>query len=152
MPKTQNPKAIALFLAALIKLSKVGLLEQSHLPRSLAEALEALRSPDTPYWCWGYSFPWQTRTLLVPRGAPNLVSTAFVADALLDLYEECREPRWLDMATSAADYLLDDLYWTDGAADAGFDYPAPSARTRVHNANFLGAALLCRVVPALAEA
>ena len=145
VPRTQNPKGLALFLSALLNLSKVGLLKEQALIRSLAERLQALRSPDSGYWCWGYSFPWQTRTLLVPRGAPNLVCTTFAANALLDLYEECHEPRWLDMAISAADYVLDELYWTEGSTVAGFSYPTPSSKSQVHNANFLGAALLCRV-------
>lgn len=145
VPRMQNPKGLALFLSALLKLSKLGLLEEPALIRSLAERLQALRSPDSGYWCWGYSFPWQTRTLLVPRGAPNLVCTTFVANALLDLYEECRETRWLDMAVSAADYVLKELYWTDGSTVAGFSYPTPSSKSQVHNANFLGAALLSRI-------
>ena len=104
----------------------------------------ALRSPGSPYWCWGYSFPWQTRTIIVPRGAPNLVCTTFVAGALLDLYERCHESEHLRMAVSAAEYVLTELYWSDGVV-AGFGYPLPTVRTQVHNANFLAAALLCRV-------
>jgi hypothetical protein len=49
------------------------------------------------------------------------------------------------MAISAAEYLLDELYWTEGPSIAGFSYPVPSSRAQVHNANLLGAALLCRV-------
>ena len=48
------------------------------------------------------------------------------------------------MAKSAAEYLLNELYWSEGA-NAGFSYPLPSLRVQVHNANFLGAALLCRI-------
>jgi hypothetical protein len=98
-----------------------------------------------PYFCWGYSFPWQTRTILVPRFAPNLVCTTFVANALLDAYEASREPGCLDMAASAAEYILNELYWTEGESTACYSYPLPTSRGRVHNANFLGAALLCRV-------
>jgi hypothetical protein len=143
--REQNPKAIALFLMACLKLSKLGLLEQENLVEMMAEKLVAIRSENTPYWCWGYSFPWQTRTILVPRGAPNLVCTTFVANALLDLYEENHESRYLSMAASAAEYILNELYWTENESIAGFSYPLPSSRQRVHNANFLGAALLCRI-------
>lgn len=143
--KEQNPKAIALFLKAFIKLSRLGLLDQEDLVEVMAEKLVSLRSESTPYWCWGYSFPWQTRTILVPRGAPNLVCTTFVANALLDAYEVNHESRYLSMAASAAEYILDELYWTESKSIAGFSYPLPSSRQRVHNANFLGAALLCRI-------
>ena len=146
VPKTQNPKGVALFLTAFLKLAKLGLLDQEEeLVGIMAEKLSDLRSPNTPYWCWGYSFPWQTRTLLVSRGAPNLVCTSFVANALLNLYEASREARYLNMAVSAAEYILNELYWTENNSVAGFSYPAPSSRSQVHNANFLGAALLCRV-------
>jgi len=53
--------------------------------------------------------------------------------------------RCLSMATSAAEYILNELYWTEDDSTAGFSYPLPSLRSRVHNANFLGAALLCRI-------
>lgn len=145
IPKTQNPKAIALFLMALLKLSRLGLLKEEKVIRHMQDRLVALRSPDSSYWSWGYSFPWQTRTLLVPRGAPNLVCTTFVANALLDAYDKTGSSAFVKMAVSAADYLLKELYWTDSDDKACFAYPNPSARVPVHNANFLGAALLCRI-------
>lgn len=145
VPKTSNPKGLALSLAALLRLSKIGLLDEEDLIERMVEQLMALRSPNTPYWCWGYSFPWQGRTVLVPKGAPNLVCTTFVANALLDLYEINQESRCLSMATSAAEYILRDLYWTEGNSTAGFSYPLPGLQARVHNANFLGAALFHRI-------
>ncbi len=145
VPKTQNPKGLALFLGALLKLSKLGLLDREDLIPSLLDRLIALRSPGTSYWCWGYSFPWQTRTIVVPRGAPNLVCTTFIADALLDMYEQRGDARCLEMAKSAAEYILNDLYWTDGASVHSLSYPLAGLPVRIHNANLLGAALLGRV-------
>jgi hypothetical protein len=145
VPRTQNPKALALFLASLLKLAKLGLLDDEGLVAAMTDKLAALRSRDIAYWCWGYSFPWQTRTIVVPRGAPNLVCTTFVVNALLDAYEACGDSRYLSMAVSAAEYIVNDLYWTDGDHVACLSYPLPTSRTRVHNANLLGAALLCRV-------
>ncbi len=144
IPKTQNPKGIALSLTACLRLAALGVGQHDELVALLTERLIALRSEDAAYWCWGYSFPWQTRRLVVPRGAPNLVCTSFVADALLDAYEQRQEPRCLSMAASAAEYVLNELYWTERGS-AGFAYPLPSVRATIHNANFLGAALLCRV-------
>ncbi len=145
IPKTQNPKAIALFLSAFLKLSRIGVINTGDLVEPMIERLIALRSQGVPHWCWGYSFPWQTRTIVVPRGAPNLVCTTFVGNALLDAYEQRQDRRCLDMAMSTAQYILDKLYWTDGMSVAGFSYPLPDLRNQVPNANFLGAALLCRV-------
>ena len=145
IPKTQNPKAIALFLSAFLKAPQLPASGDGDVAGSLAEILIALRSPGTAYWCWGYSFPWQTRTIVVPRSAPSLVCTVFAAEALLDLYEARKQEAHLSMAVSAAEYLLNELYWTDSCGTASFSYPLPSLRSRTHNANFLAAALLCRI-------
>lgn len=142
--KEENPKAIALFLMGFLKLARLGFRGYGELAATMAEKLVALRSRNTPHWCWGYSFPWQTRTVLVPKGYPNLVCTTFAGNALLDAYESNAEARYLGMAASAAEYMLNDLYWAEGDA-AGLSYPLPSLRTQVHNANFLGAALLSRI-------
>jgi hypothetical protein len=141
--KEQNAKAMALFVMALLKMSD-GAASEPDPVAEVARRIEELRSPGTRYWCWGYSFPWQTRKLLVPRGAPNLVCTTFVATALLDLYEARNEPKHLEMATSAGEYITRELYWEAGGA-AGFSYPMPGDQTRVHNANLLAAALLFRI-------
>jgi hypothetical protein len=145
VPKTQNAKAMALFLSALLQLSKAGYPGHDNLTGLMIERLVALRSPGTQYWCWGYSFPWQTRTIVVPLATPNLVCSTFVAGALLDAYEELQDARCLSMAVSAAEYILNELYWDDGQSGCGFSYPLPALRSRTHNANFLAAALFCRV-------
>lgn len=145
IPPTQNAKALALFLGAALRLRSVEGAGTGTLVDGLIERLIALRSPGTAAWCWGYSFPWQTRTRVVPRGAPNLVCTVFVAGALLDAYEQQGDRRCLDMAISAARYILKELYRTDGDRVAGFSYPLASMPPHIHNANFLGAALLCRL-------
>jgi hypothetical protein len=145
VPRTSNPKGLALFLAALLKLSKSGLLDQGDLVKVIAEKLISLRSPNTDYWCWGYNFPWQTRTIIVPQSAPNLVCTTFAGNALLDAFDRDRESLYLEIAVSAAEYIMNELLWTEGDVTACFRYPLPTSLTRVHNANFLGAAFLCRV-------
>jgi len=144
IPKTQNPKALALFLTASLTVRRAGVDAGDGLAESMIDRLAQLRSPGDR-WSWGYSFPWQTRTMIVPRGAPNLVCTTFVADALLDAYEELDERRCLTMAVSAAEYILEELYRSDGEAMAGFSYPLASMPPVIHNANLLSAALFCRV-------
>ncbi len=144
IPKTQNPKGLALFLSAILKLWRLGLLEDKGLAGVLAQRIVDLRSPGTEHWCWGYSFPWQTRTMLVPRGAPNAVCTIFVAGGLLNLYEQFGDTQYLAMGVSAAEYVRQ-LLWTDRDGTVALSYPLPSMRTPIHNANLLGAALLCRV-------
>ena len=144
-PETQNPKALALILGSQIRLHRLGLLVRTDQIDAVADRLVQLRSPSIDDWCWGYSFPWQTRTVLVPRAAPNLVCTVFVANALLDLYELRGDTANLEYARSAADYLLNELLWSTGETIHSFAYPLSTSRVPVHNANLLGAALLCRV-------
>jgi hypothetical protein len=159
VPKTQNPKALALFLMAFIRLRKIRLLENDDLIDHMVERLIALRSPnqsnsnnssnsinpENPYWCWGYCFPWQTRTIIVPKDYANIVCTTFVANALLELYQHRGDQGCLKMAVSSAEYILNELYWEKEYDEAGFSYPLPKLDNIVHNANFLGSALLSRL-------
>ena len=145
VPKTQNPKALGLFLSAFVKLSQTDVPDRDQLIALMIDRLDAMRSEGTPYFCWGYSFPWQMRKGVVPAGTPNLVCTTFAATALLDAYDHSGDSRCLAMATSAAEYILNELYWTDGGSVHSFSYPLPSVRVQVYNANFLAAALLCRI-------
>src|SRR5260221_344770 len=87
VPRTHNPKGLALFLSALVKLSRVGLLDDDQHVRRLTDLLLQSRTSGSSYSCWGYSFDWQTRTKLIPRGSPNIICTTFAANALLDAFE-----------------------------------------------------------------
>ena len=80
----------------------------------------------------------------MPADAPNVVCTTFVAEALLDAYAWRQDRACLDMALSAGEYIVNDLYWNDGRR-VGFSYPVPGLRGETHNANLLAAALLCRL-------
>jgi len=144
VPKTPNPKGIALFLSSLTKLSKIGLIDGDKGIDMMADKLLALRSPDERYSCWGYNFDWQTRGELVPKGSPNIICSTFAANALLDACEQSRKSLWLDTAVSAADFILDVLFWRDRGSIACFSYTT-FGRSEIHNANLLGAALLCRI-------
>jgi hypothetical protein len=144
IPKTRNSKGMALFLSSLIKLDRKGFLGDEGLIKSMAEELLAMRIADSRYASWGYSFDWQTRHYLVPKTTPNIICSTFAANSLLDGYERLRHVPWLEIAASTADFLLDRLFWREGPSTACFSY-TPIERARVHNANLLGAALLCRV-------
>jgi len=144
VPKTPNPKGIALFLSSLTKLSKIGIVDRDKEIGGMVDRLLALRSPDERYSCWGYNFDWQSRSVLVPKRTPNIICSTFAANALLDAYEQSPKSLWLDAAMSAADFILDVLFWRDGSSQACFSY-TPLGRSEIHNANLFGAALLCRI-------
>lgn len=142
---TQNPKGLGLFLSSLVLLGRAGAVANGAAIDQLVGRLVDLRSKNTPHWCWGYNFPWQTRTVLVPRWSHNLVCTTYAASGLLDVYGQDPKPEYLEMAVSAAEYLLEDLYWQSGDSVCGFGYPLPQVHNQVHNANLLAAALFSRV-------
>jgi hypothetical protein len=146
----QNPKALGLFLSFYARRAKAGDEAARLHAGTVARRLLKLRSPGVAHWCWGYSFPWQMRTRLVPRFAPNLVCTTFAAEGLLDAYEAGLGDQFLASAAGAGEYLACELYWEDGCR-AAFAYPLPDIKVPIHNANLLGAALLCRLAQATGE-
>lgn len=152
IPKTQNSKALGVFLSSFLNMSAEQAADRDNLIGNMIRLIAAKKSPGASYWCWGYSFPWQTRFEVVPAEAPNLVCTTFVASALLDAYDQVGDHKCLEMAVSAGEYIVNDLYWTEGSGVAGFSYPQPGVRSKTHNANLLAAALLCRVYKHIGDA
>ena len=144
VPKTPNPKGVALFLSSVVRLSKSGTIDGRDDIAPLAGKLMALRSPGRPQACWGYNFDWQQRRKLVPQGSPNIICTSFAGNALLDAHERTPDRAWTEAASSAADFILNDLFEREDGGMAFFRYTLV-ARDKVHNANLLGAAFLCRV-------
>jgi len=143
VPKTLNPKGAALLLSSLIRLAEAGTIEPDSTIRSLMGRLVEARSPIGGGVAWGYNFDWQTRSYLVPKGSPNIICSSFAANALMDVYEFAKDPECLSIATKTAEFLQESLLWRESSF-ACFSY-TPIERTRIHNANLLGAALLCRV-------
>jgi hypothetical protein len=144
VPKTQNPKGIALFLSSIIRLSRAGMPQEGTEVTSLSNLLLATRTPGVRHSCWGYNFDWQTRGALVPKYSPNIICTSFAANALLDAFELSGDSSWLDVAANAGEFILEKLFWRDNDSQAYFCY-TPLERSQIHNANLLGAALLCRI-------
>jgi hypothetical protein len=166
VPKTENSKAIALFLMAFLKLKKLGLLKDESLIELMIQKLITLRSPrdlitrnselatrrlksvtcnlNNHYWCWGYNFDWQTRSLLVPEYTPNIICTTFAGNALLDAYQLYGNPRFLEFAISAGHFIINFLAGTVNGDEICFSY-TPLAVEQVHNANLLGAAFVSRL-------
>lgn len=143
VPKEQNPKGLALFLSALIKLMHLGLAEPTEINSMVARLLE-LRSKGWSRHCWGYNFDWQTRTYLVPRETPNIICTTFAGNALIDAYQAMGDSAYLEAADSAGHFLLESLHRTKGPDGSCFSY-TPLDRSQIHNANLLGAAFLARL-------
>jgi hypothetical protein len=144
VPKEENPKGLAVFCSALLVLSKTGFIKNDDAILHLLKRLIALKSKDTPYFCWGYNFDWQSRAFFLPKFVPNIICTTFAGNALLDAYEKFADGKYLDMAISAGNFLLEGLNITRTDDGICFSY-TPHDHGQVHNANLLGAAFLSRL-------
>ncbi len=111
--------------------------------RFLLNKLAELRSSGYENYCWGYNFDWQSRAFYAPRGAPNVVCTAFAAHAYMDWHKLTGSSEALAVAESSCRFLLDHLNRSEDAGGFCFSY-TPLDRSRVHNVNMLAAELLSR--------
>jgi len=56
VPKEQNPKALGLFVSALIRLQSINFSDVTRDIAALIKKIIELRSPNQPHYCWGYHF------------------------------------------------------------------------------------------------
>jgi polysaccharide biosynthesis protein VpsJ len=146
VPKGRNPKGVGLFI--------LGLLENFHRTGNTAFLDEAKQlgdwllenSCDKKVWrhcCWGYHFDWNARAFFVPKGKPNVITTVYVAQALLALSDVLEDLRYADAAYSAGDFIFDILL-TENEGRRFIAY-IPGETAFVHNASLWGAAWLAVV-------
>lgn len=145
VPKTLNAKGLGLILAAYVRRYRKWA-EKRDIDRAIwvGELLDANRSPGYKGACWGYPFDWANSGFYAPRGIPTIVNTAFVGHSLLDLYKTTNDEKWLTLARSACDFIINDLNRSYGKKGFCFSY-TPLDHARVYNANLLGSSLLARV-------
>jgi predicted glycosyltransferase len=146
VPKSENPKALALFLSGLLQGKDA--VTPDWLPEA-AQFGERLISIMQQSGGWGYPFPWQSRTHFVPRDTPNIVTTAFAGNALIALHSiselsglapgihsQCKIA-----IESACDYILRDIPRVESSDGLAFGYSKDSSQI-VFNASLLGAEFL----------
>ena len=136
------PLAPALLGQAASRLVAAG--EDAHLRDLARDALRTLFDDTT---CgedaWGYPWDTQTRWSHYPGGSPNVVATAFSANALAEAAVTFDEPAWRARAERAARWVACELFLPE---EGYFAYHGHSDRL-VHNANLLGAALVHELAP-----
>lgn len=155
VPKEYNAKGIGLFLSGYCNLyyivlkhpecsDKLGTKEEIIARiEELADLLISLQSKGYSGACWGYNFDWQARRLfLFPKYTPTVVATNFCATALMDAYEITNNRKYLDVALSAADFVLKDLHRTPYNDGFLFSYSPLKGNDTVFNASLLGSRLL----------
>jgi hypothetical protein len=111
VPKTINPKGLALFTMGLIDHYRVtGKRPYLEEAEGLLRRLLTLRSPGSwSGFCWGYPYPWQDLGFYAPPHTPNAVVTCFVGEAFLEAYRETGNVLYLDTVKNACGFLLKDL-------------------------------------------
>lgn len=148
---SHNPKALGIFLSAASALHAIDPLPGYRGDAlRLAALLEDLRSDGCSGACWGYDFPWEGRGFSRPSYAPTVVATVFIANGFLDAWERFHEPRFLDVARSACEFVLIDLNRTGTSESFCLSY-GPDDESQVYNASILGAQLLARVADATGD-
>jgi len=146
VPQKRNPKGIALFILGLLEDYK-----QTDDTAFLQQAIELAdwlltQTSEQKVWkhaCWGYHFDWNARAFFVPKGKPNVITTIYVAQALLALWQVTQQERFKDPAVDSADFIVKTLY-TEHDGRKFFAY-IPGEQAFVHNANLWAAAWVAKV-------
>ncbi|MFI3263174.1 MAG: delta-aminolevulinic acid dehydratase [Rikenellaceae bacterium] len=152
VPKEHNAKGIGLFLSGYCNLYQaiekgvdVGVSKEDCLDKInyLAELLISLQSKGYSGACWGYNFDWQARRLfLFPKCTPTVVATNFCATALMEAFEVTKNKKYLDVALTSANFVLNDLHRTPYKDGFLFSYSPLKGNDTVFNASLLGSRLL----------
>ena len=142
--KGYNPVTVAFALEAGAYLANADR-ESANMYRrralELVSDLQRLRSRAS-HACWGYDFDWESRYGgFVPAGAPTVVATGLVANALFVAHRTFDLPDAGALCVSAARFVLEDLPRQEGP-DGTFCWGYyPRDRQRVLNATMKGARL-----------
>ena len=146
VPPQKNSKGLALFaLATLAHYRRVKTVEAETQTRQLLGELWQARIKGYSGAAWGYNFAWQSRNFFAPRDTPMIVPTAFAARAFIEAHRAFNDDRYLQMARSSCDFILNDLNRTvDTKDEVCFSY-SPLDRTQIFNATLLAAETLASV-------
>jgi hypothetical protein len=98
---------------------------------------DALLKSSIPGWsghCWGYPFDWQCNKGLWKKNTPYITATPYAFEAFLGLHDATSEPKYLDVADSAARFVSSDLKDISTSANASASSYSPLDNTKVVNA------------------
>lgn len=148
VPRSENPKGLALFVMALLDAFQWSGEEHYRLEAErLLERLLALRSPGN--WsgsCWGYQYPWQDLGFFAPKATPNAVVTAFVCEAFLQAFRVTGERAMLAPVEEASRFFLHDLtVLKDEAEEMCLAYMPLAMNMRVMDVSILVASVLAQL-------
>ena len=142
-----NPKGLSLAIIAYCRLIQSGIFNYSFFKSNLEKMsnfLLSIRSPNFSQYCWGYNFPWQSSNRYLNKNEPTIVSSSYVGGAFIQLYDITKDKKYLRIAKSVCDFIIDDLNIMKADKKICFSYTCKDEYF-VHNANLLGASLLSKV-------
>ncbi len=94
---------------------------------------------------WGLPFDYSSRLCKLPRGVPNMITSYYCANALLDYYELIGNQMSYETICSVSQFIINDLGYLEFEDGSHCFCYVPIKKYAVHNANLLGAALLTRI-------
>ena len=153
VPKDYNAKGLGLLLTGYCNIYHIIKAKQNTLPYTekdiltqiyfLSDKLLEMKVDGYSGACWGYNFDWQARRLfLFPKNTPNVVTTYFVFYSLIEAYEITKKQKYLDIALSAANFVINDLSRTKKNEGFLFSYSPLDGNNTVYNASLLATKLL----------
>ena len=140
-----SSKGMAFFAQGYLKLYEThGKKEDLEKMRFCLQWLTENPSKQFKNYSWGNHFDYQSRGGNIPKGAPTIVWTGLIGHAFMDAYESLKDQKYLDVAKSACDFIIDELGWMDFGDAVCLRY-YPNATNDIHNSSMIGASLLARV-------
>jgi hypothetical protein len=100
----------------------------------LAEEILAYSIPGYSGHCWGYPFDWQNNKGMWPRNTPFITCTPYCFEAFLALHDATGEARYLEVASSIAEFIHEDLHDVPDGPDAAAGSYSPLDHSMVINA------------------
>lgn len=143
-----NPKAMGLFALGYLTAART-MTEQREAylteARKLLSWLETNKADGYHGMSCGYNYIWPNLRFTAPANFPNLVVTGNVIIAFLTAFEQLGEQRYLDVARSSIDFILNDLNTLiDTETDRAISY-IPGSKWIVLNNQGLAAVLMAWV-------
>ena len=108
VPKSINPKGIALFSMAYLNLYKNSQKDEYlDEARKLLAWLKENSCSFNGSNCWGYQYPWQDVGFFAKPNLPNRVVTYFVVSAFMDAYEVTGDETYFSIAKDSIPFFID---------------------------------------------
>ena len=101
-------------------------------------------------YAWGNHFTYESRGGDIQLDVPTVVWTSLIANVFLDAHETLGDPKFLEIAKSAGNHIMQDIAFHEENGNLCFMY-TPDRKSNngtgncVHNANVLCARLLARL-------